>query len=39
MPLAFVTPAEAAVGFTTSTYSFNLPPFAGATAAVNEGIA
>jgi hypothetical protein len=39
MPLAFVTPAQAATGFTTSTFSFNLPPFKGASAEVNEGIA
>lgn len=39
MPLAFVTPANAALGFTSSTFSFNLPPFAGASAEVNEGLA
>ena len=26
MPLAFVTPQEAALGYHTSTFSFNLPP-------------
>ena len=32
MPLNFVTPGNAEVGFTSSTYSFNLPPPANATA-------
>jgi len=39
MPLAFVTPANAALGFTSSTFSCNLPPFPGASAEVNEGLA
>lgn len=39
MPLAFVTRANAKLGFTSSTFSFNLPPFAGASAEVNEGLA
>jgi len=39
MPLAFVTPEQAATGFTTSTFSFNLPPIPGARDEVNEGIA
>ncbi|KAF0695597.1 Aste57867_13637 [Aphanomyces stellatus] len=39
MDLAFVTPEHAALGFTTSTYSFNLPPLPNATADVNLAIA
>lgn len=39
MPLAFVTPEQAALGFTTSTFSFNLPPPKGATAEINAGLA
>merc|ERR1712183_670809 len=31
MPLAFVSPEQAAMGFTTSTFSFNLPSPPGAT--------
>lgn len=39
MPLAFVSPASAAIGFTTSTFSFNLPAPAGADAATCEALA
>merc|ERR1712151_489692 len=39
MALAFVTPEQAAMGFTTSTFSFNLPAPPGATAEVTEGLA
>lgn len=39
MPLAFVTPEQAAAGFYTSTYSFNLPPVPNAAPGVNEGLA
>ena len=49
MPLAFVTPQHAAEGFTSSTFSFNLPPLPtppgadadlqAAVAAANEGLA
>merc|ERR1719291_590658 len=39
MLLAFVTPEQAAAGFTTSTFSFNLPPIPGASDEVNEGLA
>jgi hypothetical protein len=39
MRLAFVSPATAAAGFTTSTFSFNLPAIAGASETVNEGLA
>jgi cystathionine beta-lyase/cystathionine gamma-synthase len=39
MSLAFVTPEQAADGFTTSTFSFNLPGLAGATTAQNEALA
>eukprot|EP01104_Vermistella_antarctica_P011204 TRINITY_DN3107_c0_g1_i1.p1 TRINITY_DN3107_c0_g1~~TRINITY_DN3107_c0_g1_i1.p1 ORF type:complete len:652 (-),score=157.58 TRINITY_DN3107_c0_g1_i1:279-2135(-) len=39
MPLAFVSPDQAALGFTTSTFSFNLPSPDGATDADNAGLA
>merc|ERR1719291_1129275 len=39
MLLAFVTPEQAAAGFTTSTFPFNLPPIPGASDEVNEGLA
>lgn len=39
MPLAFVSSANAALGFTSSTFSFNLPAFKSASAAVNEALA
>lgn len=39
MELAFVTEAQAASGFSSSTFSFNLPPLPGATAAQNEALA
>merc|ERR1719356_1519882 len=39
MALAFVTPEQAAKGFTTSTFSFNLPVPPGATAEVAEELA
>lgn len=39
MPLAFVSPESAARGFTSSTYSFNLPSPSNATAAINAGLA
>ena len=39
MSLAFVAPENAAVGFTTSTFSFNLPPPIGASADVCESLA
>lgn len=39
MRLAFVSPEQAALGFTTSTFSFNLPPPENATAEVNAGLA
>ncbi|EQC33198.1 hypothetical protein SDRG_09182 [Saprolegnia diclina VS20] len=39
MDLAFVTPAQAAAGFTTSTFSFNLPPLPTATAEENIALA
>ncbi|RLO02835.1 hypothetical protein DYB28_003769, partial [Aphanomyces astaci] len=39
MDLAFVSPENAAQGFTTSTYSFNLPPLPNATAEANYAIA
>ncbi len=39
MSLAFVTPATAALGFTSSTFSFNLPPIANASHADNEALA
>lgn len=39
MPLAFVSPENAAIGFTSSTFSFNLPSPEGATADINAGLA
>lgn len=39
MPLAFVSPANAALGFTSSTFSFNLPAIQEASPARNEGLA
>ncbi|RHZ21978.1 hypothetical protein DYB37_000563 [Aphanomyces astaci] len=39
MDLAFVSPENAAQGFTTSTYSFNLPPLPNETAEANYAIA
>ena len=39
MPLAFVSPANAKLGFTSSTFSFNLPPFKNAKPGVNEALA
>ncbi|MDP2439082.1 MAG: PLP-dependent transferase, partial [archaeon] len=39
MPLAFVTPAQASLGFSSSTFSFNLPAIAGASQSVNESLA
>ncbi|KAG9406019.1 hypothetical protein AC1031_003940 [Aphanomyces cochlioides] len=39
MELAFVSPENAALGFTTSTYSFNLPPLPHASAAENIALA
>ena len=39
MPLAFVKPEHAARGFTSSTFSFNLPAPAGASAATTAGLA
>lgn len=39
MELAFVSPENAAHGFTSSTFSFNLPPFEGESAEVNEALA
>ena len=39
MPLAFVAPEHAAVGFTTSTFSFNLPAPIGASAEACEALA
>jgi cysteine synthase A len=39
MTLNFVTPEQAAVGFTSSTFSFNLPSLQGASADVNAGLA
>lgn len=39
MELAFVTPEQAAMGFTTSTFSFNLPSPPGATPEVNAALA
>lgn len=39
MRLAFVSREQAALGFTSSTFSFNLPSPAGATAEVNAGLA
>eukprot|EP00660_Eupelagonema_oceanica_P000277 gene277-1410_t len=39
MPLAFVSAEHAAAGFTSSTFSFNLPPAHGASAEANAGLA
>ena len=39
MPLAFVTPEQAAIGFTSSTFSFNLPAMPNASEEVNEALA
>lgn len=39
MPLAFVTPEQAAAGFHTSTFSFNLPPLPNAGEGENEALA
>lgn len=39
MFLAFVTPEQAKIGFTTSTYSFNLPSLKNATNEVNAALA
>lgn len=39
MPLAFVTPEQAEIGFTSSTFSFNLPAIASASEEVNEALA
>jgi len=39
MPLAFVAPENAAVGITTTTFSFNLPPPLGASDHVCESLA
>jgi cystathionine beta-lyase/cystathionine gamma-synthase len=39
MALSFPTPQQAALGFTSSTFSFNLPPLAGASIEENEGLA
>jgi cystathionine beta-lyase/cystathionine gamma-synthase len=39
MPLAFVTAANARAGFTSSTFSFNLPPFEGELSYMNEALA
>jgi cysteine synthase A len=39
MPLAFVTPEQASLGFSSSTFSFNLPALQDAPAEVNEGLA
>lgn len=39
MALAFVTPEQAAVGFTSSSFSFNLPAPEGANDEVREGLA
>lgn len=39
MVLNFVTPQQAADGFTTSTYSFNLPPYPNGSQADNEALA
>lgn len=39
MPLAFVSKEHAALGFTSSTFSFNLPPARGATADDNAALA
>jgi cystathionine beta-lyase/cystathionine gamma-synthase len=39
MPLAFVTPAQATIGFTSMTFSFNLPPVAEDSDELNAGLA
>merc|ERR1719158_1006880 len=39
LSLGFVSPENAAAGFTTSSFSFNLPPVPGAAAEVNESLA
>lgn len=39
MPLAFVSSANAALGFTSSTFSFNLPAFKNASPGVNAALA
>jgi len=39
MPLAFVTPEHAAQGFTSATFSFNLPPQRGASQAETDKLA
>lgn len=39
MDLAFVKPEHAAAGFTSMTFSFNLPPVPNAAPGVNEGLA
>lgn len=39
MSLNFVTPAQAAMGFTSSTYSFNLPPYPSGTEEDNAALA
>lgn len=39
MHLNFVTPEQAAQGFTSSTYSFNLPPYPNGTMEENEALA
>ena len=39
MPLSYVRPEAAKLGFTSSTFSFNLPPPEGATDAINEALA
>eukprot|EP00051_Salpingoeca_urceolata_P027102 m.480055 g.480055 ORF g.480055 m.480055 type:complete len:649 (-) comp21679_c0_seq1:238-2184(-) len=39
MPLSYVSPENAAKGFTSSTFSFNLPPPRDATAGINAALA
>jgi cysteine synthase A len=39
MPLEFVSPENALLGFTSSTFSFNLPAIANAAEGVNSGLA
>lgn len=39
MPIHFPTPESAKLGFTSSTYSFNLPPLKGASSEDNEALA
>merc|ERR1711998_444491 len=39
MPLAFVSPENAAIGFTSSTFSFNLPAPEGASSETCEALA